>query len=245
LGHAAADGVGVTPVERASLRAIGFMDERQRPIPFETLPTRLVRFATVLLCASLCSAVVGAVGVKPSGAPNPRTHASFPAPRAFEPVEMVPVKVTGLPPRGIEAITPIPSIAAPADLLGPVAKTRPEIAPALRVTPPSAGPKRHQRVLRMEVTAYCHCIKCCGPAAQGVTASGKPVSYNSGFFVAADTNLLPFGTKLIIPGYAEDQPVEVIDRGGAIKGYRLDVYYPSHEVALEWGRRFVNVIVLE
>jgi 3D (Asp-Asp-Asp) domain-containing protein len=132
-----------------------------------------------------------------------------------------------------------------AELMRPLPKAVAEISPTLRVNLPSAGPKRTHRVLRMEVTAYCHCIKCCGPAAQGLTASGKPVSYNNGFFVAGDTNVLPFGTKLIIPGYAEDQPVEVIDRGGAIKGYRLDVYYPNHEVALEWGRRFVNVIVLE
>jgi 3D (Asp-Asp-Asp) domain-containing protein len=123
---------------------------------------------------------------------------------------------------------------------------RPVPVATVKVTTPSAaGPKRVRRVIRMEVTAYCHCIKCCGPAAQGLTASGKPVSYNNGFFVAADTNVLPFGTKLTIPGYAEDLPVEVVDRGGAIKGYRLDVYFPSHEVALEWGRRFVNVNVLE
>src|SRR5688500_12547387 len=31
------------------------------------------------------------------------------------------------------------------------------------------------RVMRMEVTAYCPCTKCCGPKAQGITASGKHV----------------------------------------------------------------------
>jgi 3D (Asp-Asp-Asp) domain-containing protein len=228
------------------------MDERQRPIPFETLPTRLVRFATVLLCASLCSAVVGAVGVKPTGSPRPAAQASWVPPRPFEPVEMVPVKAA---PRSIvgrvhePVVATILPVSAPADLLQPVPRTSSaaaaEVIPPRKVSLPSVGPKRTHRVLRMEVTAYCHCIKCCGPAAQGVTASGKLVSYNSGFFVAADTNVLPFGTKLVIPGYAQDQPVEVIDRGGAIKGYRLDVYYPDHDVAREWGRRFVNVTVLD
>jgi 3D (Asp-Asp-Asp) domain-containing protein len=95
----------------------------------------------------------------------------------------------------------------------------------------------------MEVTAYCPCTKCCGENAQGITASGHDVSYNNSRFVAAD-NGLPFGTKLVIPGYAGGA-VEVIDRGGAIKGHKLDVFFPTHEEALQWGRQFVEVTVLE
>jgi 3D (Asp-Asp-Asp) domain-containing protein len=97
--------------------------------------------------------------------------------------------------------------------------------------------------IQMEVTAYCACIKCCGPNAQGITASGKDISYNDGKFVAADTSVLPFGTKLMIPGYAS-APVEVIDRGGAIKGNKLDVFYASHEEALKWGRQKITVTVV-
>jgi 3D (Asp-Asp-Asp) domain-containing protein len=97
----------------------------------------------------------------------------------------------------------------------------------------------------MEVTAYCPCRKCCGPEAHGITASGRHVSHNDAQFVAADTALLPFHTKLVIPGYAANMPVEVLDKGGAIKGNRLDVFFPTHEQALEWGRRVVEVIVVE
>jgi 3D (Asp-Asp-Asp) domain-containing protein len=104
---------------------------------------------------------------------------------------------------------------------------------------------RHSRVRLMEITAYCPCSKCCGPNAQGITASGKHVSYNHGKFVAADTSILPFGTRLLIPGYAAE-PVEVIDRGGAIKGNKLDVFFPTHEQALKWGRqKMVPVIIVE
>jgi 3D (Asp-Asp-Asp) domain-containing protein len=35
----------------------------------------------------------------------------------------------------------------------------------------------------------------------------------------------------------------VLDRGGAIEGKRLDVLYPTHERALQWGRRTVEVTV--
>lgn len=112
-----------------------------------------------------------------------------------------------------------------------------EIKPQLPQTAPQP------RIVMMEVTAYCACTKCCGPNAQGITASGKDVTYNAGKFVAADRSM-PFGTKLLIPGY-DSQPVEVIDRGGAIKGNKLDVFYASHDEALEWGRRTLPVTVLE
>jgi 3D (Asp-Asp-Asp) domain-containing protein len=102
-----------------------------------------------------------------------------------------------------------------------------------------------KRTILMEVTAYCPCTKCCGPKAQGMTASGKPVSYNAGRFVAADTSKLPFGTKLSIPGYHAEQPVEVIDRGGAIKGNKLDVFFATHQEALKWGRQKLMVTIEE
>ena len=93
---------------------------------------------------------------------------------------------------------------------------------------------------RMLVTAYCPCTECCGPQAKGITASGRPVSANGGKFVAADRDL-PFGTLLLIPGYNDGRPTEVLDRGGAIKGNRLDVYFPTHDEAKRWGARWLEV----
>jgi 3D (Asp-Asp-Asp) domain-containing protein len=103
---------------------------------------------------------------------------------------------------------------------------------------------RLPRVVKMEVTAYCPCKKCCGKNARGVTASGLHVSHNQGLFVAADTTVLPFHTKLLIPGYAGGTTVPVLDRGGAIKGNRLDVFFPTHERALKWGRRTIEVTII-
>lgn len=94
----------------------------------------------------------------------------------------------------------------------------------------------------MEVTAYCACHKCCGPNAAGVTASGRDTSYNNSQFVAADPSL-PFGTKVVIPGYS-DAPVEVIDRGSAIRGDKIDVFFASHEEAIQWGRQTLQVTIL-
>jgi 3D (Asp-Asp-Asp) domain-containing protein len=99
-------------------------------------------------------------------------------------------------------------------------------------------PQRWPRT--MLVTAYCPCTECCGPAARGVTASGRPVSADGGRFVAADPSI-PFGTILLVPGYNDGRPVKVLDRGGAIKGDHIDVFFPSHAEAKRWGARYLRV----
>lgn len=101
----------------------------------------------------------------------------------------------------------------------------------------------HKKVVWLQVTAYCSCPKCCGPHARGLTASGRSIAYNGGRFVAADTRLFKFGTRLSIPGYAAGEPVEVIDRGGAIKGYHIDVFFSSHEEAKAWGVQRLPVTI--
>lgn len=113
------------------------------------------------------------------------------------------------------------------------------------ITPLVAPTTPGKHIVWMEVTAYCGCKKCCGPNASGITASGRSISYNGGLFAAADTHLLPFGTQLEIPGYAGAQPVEVIDRGGAIRGYHIDVFFSTHEQAMAWGRQWLPITVVE
>jgi len=99
--------------------------------------------------------------------------------------------------------------------------------------------------LNMIVTAYSPDHRSCGIWADGITASNRSVWTNGMKLVAADTRLLPFGTLLSIPGYDEGRIVPVLDRGGAIKGNRLDVLYPTHEIALKWGVQRLPVIVWE
>lgn len=98
-----------------------------------------------------------------------------------------------------------------------------------------------RQTIEMQVTAYCPCVKCTGTGSPGVTASGHKIQ-DGDVFVAADKKY-PFGTEMIVPGYNDDQPVEILDRGGAIKGNRVDVFFPTHEEALEWGVQDLDVIV--
>lgn len=88
------------------------------------------------------------------------------------------------------------------------------------------------------ITAYCPCVKCCGKS-NGITASG--IKAVEGVTVAADTNILPFGTKIIIDGVGERI---VQDRGGAIKGNRIDLYFDSHQEALNFGKQTKEVTIL-
>ena len=90
----------------------------------------------------------------------------------------------------------------------------------------------------MIVTAYCPCELCCDNYADGVTASGHIIQPGDKF-VAADPSI-PFGTLLNIPGYGI---VPVLDRGGAIKGNRLDVYFDTHAEALTWGRKRLQILI--
>ena len=100
------------------------------------------------------------------------------------------------------------------------------------------------------LTAYCSCEKCCDEWAinRPVDENGKPIVYTAdmsiakqGVTIAADTNVLPFGTVVLIDGHE----YTVQDRGGAIKGNRIDVYFESHEEALQFGVQYKEVFVKE
>jgi 3D (Asp-Asp-Asp) domain-containing protein len=104
---------------------------------------------------------------------------------------------------------------------------------------------RPARTVTMRVTAYSPDAQSCGEFADGLTATMHPVTTNRGMLVAADQRMFPYGSLLSIPGYDEGRIVPVLDCGGAIKGNRLDVLFPTHEAALEWGVKELEVVVWE
>lgn len=99
-----------------------------------------------------------------------------------------------------------------------------------------------------KTTAYCTCVKCCGiwsqehPSRIGTdyvqkTASGTIPT--AGRTVAVDTNLISYGTVLIIDGH------EYIaeDTGSAVKGNVIDIYFDSHEDAIEYGVQYKKIYI--
>ena len=99
----------------------------------------------------------------------------------------------------------------------------------------------HWQVVRMRVTGYCPCSQCCGVFSDGITANNHPIQPGDRF--AAADKLYPFGTEMVIPGYNDSQSVQVTDRGGAIKGNRLDLFFHTHQQALEWGVQHLDVLI--
>ena len=152
-----------------------------------------------------------------------------------------------------EVITPMPTpTATPTPI--PTAKptTKPAMklkatktpAPIITVTPvptKEIAVTENTEGLRslgtFRLSAYCACYKCCGKYANGITASGKTARANH--TIAADTSVLPFGTEV----YIEGQKYVVEDRGGAIKGNRIDIYFDSHTEANNFGVKYKEIFI--
>lgn len=71
------------------------------------------------------------------------------------------------------------------------------------------------------------------------TASGTLVRHG---VIAVDPNVIPLGTKVFIPGYGRATAEDI---GGDIKGHRIDVAFDSREEALMFGRRDLEIIIIE
>jgi len=108
---------------------------------------------------------------------------------------------------------------------------------------PKSEPSDGWRIVQIKVTGYCPCPKCCGKYADGVTANGHKIQPGD-TFVAADKRY-SFGTEMVIEGYNNGQAVKVLDRGGAIRGDKLDAFFHTHQQALEWGVRYIDIKILE
>ena len=86
------------------------------------------------------------------------------------------------------------------------------------------------------ISYYCNCEQCCGIWADGLTASGTVPE--QGRTIAADKRF-PFGTEIVI----DDTVYCVEDRGGAIKGNKIDIFVSDHQTALQNGRHSETVYI--
>lgn len=102
---------------------------------------------------------------------------------------------------------------------------------------------------QMEVTATGYTAgmestgKTKGHPEYGITYSGVKVKRDIYSTIAADLRVFPIGTILFVPGYGYGV---VADKGGAIQGNRLDLYYETvRDVYNQWGKKKVNVYVVK
>ena len=97
------------------------------------------------------------------------------------------------------------------------------------------------QTVRMRVTAYCACRRCCGKFADGITACGHKIRRGDAF--AAADRKYSFGTEMVVAGYNNGKTIKVLDRGGAIRGNKLDLFFHSHKKARQWGVKYIDVKV--
>lgn len=99
-------------------------------------------------------------------------------------------------------------------------------------------PERYKEKRVMQASAYEPGPQSCGRFASGNTAGGYEAGYG---VVAVDTNVIPMHTRLFIEGYGY---AVAGDRGGAIKGNRIDLGFLTVDECYEFGRQDVVVYIL-
>jgi 3D (Asp-Asp-Asp) domain-containing protein len=152
------------------------------------------------------------------------------------------VPQTALPlPAERAAVTPPPT-EKPTRVVKSVAKPAPA-KPAADIKIYNGKKYRYVKTVQLRVTAYAPDPRCTYPYPGTTTASGLSVKTNGGKLVAADPNLIPMHSLVVVPGYAGGSAVPVLDTGGAIKGRRLDVLLPTFDVAKNWGSKNLEVKV--
>lgn len=93
--------------------------------------------------------------------------------------------------------------------------------------------------ITVTATAYtANCEGCSGVTATGIDLKANP----NAKVISVDPNVIPLGSKVYVEGYGY---ATAADTGGAIKGNVIDVFIPSKEEAVQWGRKQVKVTILK
>ena len=119
-------------------------------------------------------------------------------------------------------------------------KSRHSSVPSGGLIETPAGIYEVVREMDVNASGYCPCEICCGENASGITANGSRAT--AGYTLAAAKDI-PFGTLVYIPYF--DRVFEVQDRGGAISGNRIDIFFNTHGEAIVFGRRALKIYIVK
>jgi 3D (Asp-Asp-Asp) domain-containing protein len=92
----------------------------------------------------------------------------------------------------------------------------------------------------MTVAATAYTANCDG--CSGITSSGtnlKEIPYAK--VIAVDPDVIPMGSVVYVPGYGY---AVAADTGGGINGNEIDVYMKNYSDAVNWGRKNVNITII-
>ncbi|MBY4606020.1 MULTISPECIES: ubiquitin-like domain-containing protein [Bacillus] len=94
------------------------------------------------------------------------------------------------------------------------------------------------KVMTVSSTAYtASCSGCSGHTATGVNLKNNP----NAKVIAVDPNVIPLGSKVHVEGYGY---AIAADTGSAIKGNKIDVFFPKKSSAYRWGNKTVKIKIL-
>jgi 3D (Asp-Asp-Asp) domain-containing protein len=124
----------------------------------------------------------------------------------------------------------------------PATASQPAATPAKaesKPAPAAAPTAKNGKTITVEATAYtAYCTGC-----SGVTATGIDLRANPGQkVIAVDPSVIPLGSTVYVEGYGQ---AIAGDTGGAIKGNRVDLFVPSRSDALAFGRKSLQVTILD
>ncbi|MFC7687347.1 LysM peptidoglycan-binding domain-containing protein [Ureibacillus sp. GCM10028918] len=104
---------------------------------------------------------------------------------------------------------------------------------------PSSTSNTESKELIMEATAYtASCEGCSGITSTGINLTENPDAK----VISVDPSVIPLGSKVYVEGYGE---AIAGDTGGGIKGNKIDVFIPSKQDAMNFGRKQLKVTILD
>ncbi|XJZ27366.1 3D domain-containing protein [Bacillota bacterium Lsc_1132] len=102
----------------------------------------------------------------------------------------------------------------------------------------SRGEVSGGKELYVSTTAYtADCNGCSGNTSTGINLRANPHAK----VIAVDPSVIPLGTKVYVEGYGY---AIAADTGASIKGYKIDVFFPSKSDAFRWGAKKVKIKIL-
>ncbi|MDD5433120.1 MAG: 3D domain-containing protein [Candidatus Pacebacteria bacterium] len=61
--------------------------------------------------------------------------------------------------------------------------------------------------------------------------------------IAVDPKRIPLGSTVYLPDIFPGQKFLAVDTGKKIKGWKIDIWMPSDDLALEWGKKKLRAII--
>ncbi|WP_341302253.1 3D domain-containing protein [Lysinibacillus sp. FSL H8-0500] len=109
----------------------------------------------------------------------------------------------------------------------------------------SRSENSHNEWVNFHATYYGHdCRGCSGITATGINVRNR-IYFNHLRIVAVDPTIIPLGTIVEIQTPYERFKAIAADKGGAIKGHRLDILVESERIAAQYGRHDVQLLIIK